>query len=219
MNWVIEIVVSSIISSIFTAGILSAIITKLQKGLELHSNGIKRIYPYGKNIKSLEKTMKNCTTIKILGFSALGITHSYRRVLTNHLAKGGKLEFLLAKEDSEITTEASLMENRGTKAIANSIGETFELLKAIKIDSEKEAEKTGKKCGDIEVRQYNTEIRNQLIICINSEKEEVSAWMSILLPPLPAVECKMIEYSEPSDCVRYYDTIWNRHETHLIKCD
>lgn len=81
-------------------------------------------------------------------------------------------------------------------------------------DALKEAQRIGASCGDIEVRQFNTEIRNQLVIC--GDDKETCAWMSILLPPLPAVECRMIEYSEPGDCVAYYDLIWDRAERREI---
>ena len=208
MNWIVETVLSAIISSVIAVGFLSAIVTKMQTSIELKANGIKRIYPHGRNVKTLEKKMQNCKTIKILGFSALGFTHSYRKILTEHIAHGGKVEFLLAKENSEFVIEATQMEGRRDKVITNSIEQTLDLLDAIRRDANKKAQSMEAVCGSIEVRQYNTEIRNQLIIC--KDDKETCAWMSILIPPLPAVECKMIEYSESDDCIAYYDVIWER---------
>lgn len=214
MNWITETILSAVISSVITVGFLSAIITKLQMSIELRTNGIKRVYPQGRNIKALEKRMQNCRTIKVLGFSAQGFTHSYRKVLTAHIARGGKIEYLLAKENSDFVVEAAQMEGRSDTVIADSIMQTLDLLRAIKQDALKEAQRIGASCGDIEVRQFNTEIRNQLVIC--RDDKETCAWMSILLPPLPAVECRMIEYSEPGDCVAYYDLIWDRAERREI---
>ena len=208
MNWIIETILSAIVSSVITIGFLSTIVTRVQTSIELRAYGIKKIYPHGRNIKSLERKMQNCKTIKVLGFSALGFTHSYRKILTEHIAKGGKVEFLLAKENSELVVEATQMEGRGSEAITNSIEQTLELLGAIKKDALKRAEHADSTCGSIEIRQYNTEIRNQLVIC--KDDKETCAWMSILIPPLPAVECRMIEYSETDDCVAYYDIIWER---------
>jgi len=82
MNWIIETVLSAMVFSVIAVGFFTAIVTKMQTIIELKANGIKKIYPHGRNIKSLEKKMQDCKTIKILGFSALGFTHSYRIVLT-----------------------------------------------------------------------------------------------------------------------------------------
>ena len=217
MNWIIETVLSAVVSSVIVVGFLSAIITKMQISIELKANGIKRIYPYGRNIKSLEKKMQNCKTIKILGFSALGFTHSYSEILIEHIAHGGKVEFLLAKENSEFVTEAAQMEGRKDTVIADSIKQTLDLLRTTKKKALKRAQSMDSTCGTIEVRQYNTEIRNQLIIC--KDDKETHAWMSILIPPLAAVQCKMIEYSKSDDCIAYYDVIWERSTPREIEAN
>jgi hypothetical protein len=213
----LEIISSSFFESLFTflfgsiaggVSVFSIISSRVSTGASFSAYGIKRLYPHGRNIKSLEKKMQNCKTIKVLGFSALGFTYSYRRILTEHIAKGGKLEFLLAKENSELVVDATQMEGRGSKAITNSIEQTLELLGAIKKDALKKAEHVDSICGSIEIRQYNTEIRNQLIICVDEKGSY--AWMTILIPPKSASECRMIEYSDPSDCIDYYNVIWQR---------
>ena len=64
--------------------------------------------------------------------------------------------------------------------------------------------------GKFEIRYYDTELRNQMLICEDSE-ENYYAWMTVLTPPLAAVNCPMIEFSDAARCVDYFNVIWDRH--------
>jgi len=210
MEWLLQTILSAVISSVIVVSFLSIIVNKMQLSLELRLNGIKRIHPYGKNVKSLEKTMKKSRTIKVLGFSALGFIHTNRKILTAHVANGGDLEFLLASSETDFVKDAFEMEGRSKDDFSLSIKQSLTLISAIEHDAIKLSENKNNKCGKIEVKRYQTEIRNQLILCIDAD-QYISAWMSVLIPPLPAVECSMIEYSNVDDCVSYYNTIWSRY--------
>lgn len=196
-------------------------ITNLANGsevtIDLQNNGIKQIHPKGQAIKSFEKKLTSdmCKEIKVLGFSAHGFTHSYRSELTNFVAKGGYLKYLLSKQDTLFIKQAAEMEGRSENAITNSVDAAIELISSIYRDAKKLSIKYRLTNGTVEVRLYDTEIRNQLLLCTDSD-DCTSAWMSILIPPLAAVNCPMIEYSDAGKCINYFNTIWNRHEKDMI---
>lgn len=187
---------------------------------DLKNNGIKRIYPKGQAIKSLEEALKSdrCNEIKILAFSAEGFMHSYRSEITKFVACGGHLKCLLSKQDTLFIKQASEMEGRSENAIAGSINSSIEIILSIYKDAKNLPRKNRSRNGTIEIRLYDTEIRNQLILCTDRDNC-TSAWMSILIPPLAAVNCSMIEYSDTRNCIDYFNTIWNRHEKDRVPFD
>jgi len=216
MNFVeilISAIVSSVISVIFSTALVVFLLNKVQLSINLRDSGIKRIYAKGQSVKSFEKKLNSykCKEIKVLGFSAYGFSHVYRNELTKFVARGGNIIYLLSKTNTEFIKDASEMEGRGSDEISKSVDSALEIIKCIYSDAKNIASKHDIKCGVIRLRFYDTEIRNQLILCTDIDNN-VNAWMTILLPPLAAVNCKMIEYSEADDCVQYFDTIWKRHE-------
>ena len=184
---------------------------------DLQDIGIKQIYPKGQAVKSIEKELKSdmCKEIRVLAFSAEGFTHSYRYELTNFVARGGHLKYLLSKQDTLFNQQAADMEGRSKDAITKSVNTAIDLISLIYRDAEEISLKNGRTNGTIEVRLFDTEIRNQLILCTDS-KNRSSAWMSILIPPRAAVNCQMIEYTDAENCIAYFNTIWNRHEKDTI---
>lgn len=184
---------------------------------DLQNCGIKRIHLKGQAIKSFEESLKSdmCKEIKILGFSAQGFTHSYRYELTKFVASGGHLQYLLSKQDTLFIKQAAEMEGRPENAITESVNSAIELISLIYREAKNLSKKQGHTLGTVEVRLYDTEIRNQLLLCTDSNNC-TSAWMSILIPPLAAVNCQMIEYSDAENCIDYFNTIWNRHEKDTI---
>jgi len=54
-------------------------------------------------------------------------------------------------------------------------------------------------------------MREQLILCTDQSGRR-TAWLSLLIPPLPALECNMIEYRDAEDCVDYYEAVKRRSE-------
>ncbi len=184
---------------------------------DLQDIGIKQIYPKGQAVKSIEKELKSdmCKEIRVLAFSAEGFTHSYRYELTNFVARGGHLKYLLSRQDTLFIQQAAEMEGRSKDAITKSVNTAIDLISSIYRDAEERSIKNGRTNGTIEVRLFDTEIRNQLIMCTDS-KNRTSAWMSILIPPRAAVNCQMIEYTDAENCIAYFNTIWKRHEKDTI---
>ena len=189
----------------------------LEIAADLQNCGIKRIHLKGQAIKSFEESLKSdmCKEIKILGFSAHGFTHSYRYELTRFVASGGHLKYLLSKQDTLFIKQAAEMEGLSENAITESVNAAIEIIRSIYRDAKNRLRKQGDTIGTVEVRLYDTEIRNQLLLCTDSNNC-TSAWMSILIPPLAAVNCQMIEYSDAENCIDYFNTIWNRHEKDTI---
>lgn len=210
MEWLAQTVISAIISSIIVISFLSVLVNRLQLSLDQKNVGIRRIHIQGQNVKSLIKAMKKSKVIKVLAIAAQGFLICYRPILSNHLANGGDLYFLLATPNSEFVKNASKAEGRGNDAFSAAIHESLALIETIKNDACKIARGKHLNCGDVNIKHYNTELRNQLILCLDHDNNAL-AWMTISTPNKPAMDSPMIEYSNPDNCIEYYNTIWELH--------
>ena len=85
------------------------------------------------------------------------------------------------------------------------------VLEAIRRDAAEKAGKQKAEPGRVLVRYFHTEMREQLILCTDQSGRR-TAWLSLLIPPLPALECNMIEYRDAEDCVDYYEAVKRRSE-------
>ena len=191
---------------------LGVILGNVIPATQRRKSNIKKDYLQGRSIGSMESKMQNSRLIRVLALSARGFTHTYRSILTSHVANGGRLEFLLAEPNSALMQEASEMEQRGPGAITQSLHATIELIGAIWSDAKRVAEREGKSTGTIEARFYHTEIRNPIIMCIGNDNK-LYAWISVLIPPKAAAECQMLEYFNGSDCAEYFNLVWRRYES------
>ena len=180
-------------------------------------NGIvDAIYERGQAVPSFEKALRsdNSKELKVLGFSAEGFLHTYRKDLIRFLGKGNSIKVLLSSPKTDFTQQASEMENRPKDAIDQSIKSALSILQAI----HESVEKTSTITGSIEIRFYDTEIRNQCLICTNYLGAS-EAWLTLLMPPLSATNCPMVKLSDPADCENYFTTIWERHKHNSITAD
>ena len=97
MQWLVGTVLSAVISSVMTVGFLSALVTQLQIRIDHRNNGIKRVYAPGEHSRALKKQLAEARAIQLLTLSGYGFTHAYRRILTDCVARGGTVEYLLAQ--------------------------------------------------------------------------------------------------------------------------
>ncbi|MCR4935787.1 MAG: hypothetical protein K5990_04805 [Oscillospiraceae bacterium] len=217
MDWLFNVLISAVVSSIISASLVSILSEKIKLSFDLQNNSIKHIHSKGQAVKSFEKKLRSkaCKEVKVLGFSAQGFTHSYRSELVNFVASGGHLQYLLCKPEGTFIRQAAEMEGRSPTAILDSVVASIEIIRLIYDEAKERAQRNQRTCGTIEVRYYETEIRNQLLLCVDNENNYY-AWLSILLPPLAAVNCQMIEYSDATECVNYFNTIWKRHEKDVV---
>ena len=67
--------------------------------------------------------------------------------------------------------------------------------------------------GSIEVRIYNTEMRNPAIICYDKDDNKF-AFLTESLPPKRSIDSVMIKYknNECDDVINYFNVIWDRHK-------
>lgn len=217
VKWFVGLVFSTVISSIVSSTVVSFVIRKLTLSIDFRNNGIKCIHPKGQSVRSMTKMIKSdtCKEIRVLGLSALGFSHSYRSDLTNFIASGGNIKYLLSKPEGQFVIQASQMEGRPDNSIADSVKQSIDVIRAINEDAKRLANQNQRSCGTIELRYYDTEIRNQLILCIDN-KNKTYAWLTIFTPPSVAVSCQMIEYVDAKDCVDYFNIIWQRHENDVV---
>ena len=181
------------------------------------ANNIRQIHPKGQAVKTFEQMLKSpsCRRLRILGFSAQGFTHSYRSELINLLSAGGDIQYLLSNPGTQFIEQASEMEGRPSSAIGESVSVSFDIIRAIITKAQKRAKERGTVCGSFEIRYYDTELRNQMMICEETDGKQ-HAWMTVLTPPLAAVNCPMIEFTDATRCVDYFNTVWNRHEKDTV---
>ena len=177
------------------------------------ASGIRQIHPKSLSVSSFEQafTSPSCRRIRVLAFNAHSFTHSHRSELINLLSSGGDVQYLLSNPSTLFIKQASEMEGRRSSAIGDALTSSLDIIKAIITEAEWRAKTNGTARGRFEIRYYDTELRNQLLICEDMEGN-YSAWMTVLTPPLAAVNCPMIEYSDATRCVEYFNVIWNRHK-------
>ena len=162
--------------------------TRLQIRIDHRNNGIKRVYAPGEHSRTLKKQLAEARAIQLLALSGYGFTHAYRRILTDCVARGGTVEYLLAQPGTAYMKDAAEIEGRGADSISEEVGETLKLLEAIRREA------------DQRLRLYPDQSGRR------------TAWLSLLIPPLPALECNMIEYRDAEDCVDYYEAVKRRSE-------
>ena len=179
--------------------------------IDHRNNGIKRVYAPGEHSRTLKKQLAEARAIQLLALSGYGFTHAYRRILTDCVARGGTVEYLLAQPGTAYMKDAAEIEGRGADSISEEVGETLKLLEAIRRDAAEKAGKQKAEPGRVLVRYFHTEMREQLILCTDQSGRR-TAWLSLLIPPLPALECNMIEYRDAEDCVDYYEAVKRRSE-------
>ena len=141
MQWLAGTILSAVISSVITVGFLSALVTRLQIRIDHRNNGIKRVYAPGEHSRTLKKQLAEARAIQLLALSGYGFAHAYRRILTDCVARGGTVEYLLAQPGTAYMKDAAEIEGRGADSISEEVGETLKLLEAIRRDA---AEKAGK---------------------------------------------------------------------------
>ena len=132
MQWLVGTVLSAVISSVMTVGFLSALVTRLQIRIDHRNNGIKRVYAPGEHSRTLKKQLAEARAIQLLALSGYGFTHAYRRILTDCVARGGTVEYLLAQPGTAYMKDAAEIEGRGADSISEEVGETLKLLEAIR---------------------------------------------------------------------------------------
>lgn len=126
MQWLVGTVLSAVISSVMTVGFLSALVTQLQIRIDHRNNGIKRVYAPGEHSRALKKQLAEARAIQLLTLSGYGFTHAYRRILTDCVARGGTVEYLLAQPGTAYIKDAAEIEGRGADSISEEVGETLE---------------------------------------------------------------------------------------------
>ena len=138
MQWLAGTILSAVISSVITVGFLSALVTRLQIRIDHRNNGIKRVYAPGEHSRTLKKQLAEARAIQLLALSGYGFTHAYRRILTDCVARGGTVEYLLAQPGTAYMKDAAEIEGRGADSISEEVGETLKLLEEF-TDQELEA--------------------------------------------------------------------------------
>ena len=201
-NFIFEI----IYTIIFSSGVLIFFTRKMRRTIDAKSVGIKCIHKRGKDVKHLQNSVKKSKQIKMISFMPFYFVFDHKEQLVKKIREGCSIKFLVCNKDMPLLKDLCQIERHVDNDIANLFEQLINLLSSIKKDAGDDA------TGSIEVRTYNTEIRNPATICYEQD-EHISAYLTVSTPPKRSIDVIMLEYAD-DDCqpiIDYFDAIWNRH--------
>ena len=172
---------------LFSGGLFALYLRKAKNSINLKSIGIHHIHKKGQNIKNTINAIKSSRQIKVIAIMPYSFIFDYKELLVKIIKEGCNIKFLVCAPKSLLLKELSQMERYANNDISKQYDLIINLLKSIKENAGAEA------TGSIEVRMYNTEIRNPAIICID-ENNNKSAFLTLSIPPYRSIDSIMIEY-------------------------
>lgn len=196
-----------IFTIVLTSGVVTFHLTKLRKMINTKNVGINRVYKKGKDIKGMIKTIEKSNQVKMIAFMPYNFVFTHKSLLIQKVKDGCNIKILIGNEDSQLLKELCQIERGVEDDIAKEFVPLINLLKSIKNSAGDEA------TGTIEVRTYNTEIRNPGIICTREDGRK-TAFLTVSLPPKRSIDSLMLEYKD-NDCdpvIDYFKEIWDKHE-------
>ena len=171
---------------IFAGGFFTLYINKIRNSINKKAVGISHIYTRGKDIKNFQKAIENASNICIISFVPYSLIFDNRVLFTKKIKEGCRIKILMGDKDSALLKDLSQIEYENDTDIADKVDLLIRLLDKIQKDAGPEA------TGVFEVKQYSTEIRNPVTICFS--ENNISAFLTISLPPKRSIDATMIEY-------------------------
>lgn len=195
-----------IFTIVFSSGIMAIFLSKIRNGINLKAVGINYIHKKGKDVKNMQKAIKTSRQIKIISFMPFSFVFDYKDMLVERIKDGCDIKMLVCNKESSLLKDICKIERNTYDDIANQFQPLINLITSIKSDAGDDS------TGAIEVRTYNTEIRNPAIICVDKE-ENILAFLTISLPPKRSIDNIMLEFkgTQGEDIINYFDKIWERH--------
>lgn len=196
---------------IFSCGLFTLYITKVKNIINLKNVGINHIYKQGNNNTHMNKAIEESSQIKIIAFMPFSFIFNNKELLVKKIKEGCNIKFLIGKPDSLLLKEICQMERHSNNDISEQCPIVINLLNSIKFDAGNDA------TGTIEVRTYNTEIRNPAIICIKN-RERKTAFVTVSMIPKQSIDNIMLEYKDDKcdSVITYFDAIWDRHSNDIL---
>lgn len=198
------------------------LLEELQLGRTNKALGIQKIYPNGVSRKMIRDslTQPGIKSVKILANSAKTYLMHYAaeawpKLLDSHEIK---IQVLIAQEGTPFIEEAAKMENinvNGNDPISPSIVEVKNFLK-------EESRKSNRR-NFIEVRQFHTQIRANLLII-----DDKRCWYTPHLPPVSPMNSFALELMDKETehgknllqvCIEHFQVIWDESENNRLKWD
>lgn len=200
-----------IFTLIISTGAVTFCFATLRNTINIKKLGIHRVHKEGKDINNMIKAIKKSRQIKIISFMPYNFVYDHKDKLVQKIKDGCNIKLLISNKDSLLLRELCQIKRNVDDDIAREFEPLINLLKNIKQEAGIDS------TGMIEVRTYNTEIRNPSIICIG-ENESTAAFLTVSLPPKRSIDSLMLEFKD-DDCipvVNYFDKIWNRHGNDVV---
>lgn len=149
---------------IFSCGLSTLYITKVKNTINLKNVGINRIYKQGNNISHMNKAIQESCQIKVIAFMPFSFLFNNKELLVEKIKDGCNIKILVGKPGSLLLTELCQMERHTDNDISEQSQMIINILNGIKVYAGDDA------TDIIEVRTYNTEIRNPAIIHVKNDK-------------------------------------------------
>ena len=190
MEWLLNVVIAAIISSVVSIGLISLLIARLQLSLDLKSSGVKRIHKRGNKVKAMENALQNAKEIKQIAVNSHGFITCYKTLLEKKANEGCSIKFLLGKPYSTVLKETSSMVLGHEDDFSRKVELSINLLKSIK-------SKTSS--NKMEVRHYNTEMSNPVTLIIDND-DNIRAFLTVFTPPKASADSLMLEFEDKDAC-------------------
>jgi len=180
-------------------------------------SGIRRIYDEGSGIKNVREAIANAEEICLLAVGGHGFMGEHRKTIENRLKEFPYLEMrlLLVDPNSVFSEELRQIEGAPEGYYQDLVNATLAGLKALDklMELDKLRERFHPEVKFFEVRWFNTQFRNPIILCKRREegKERVQAWITMTIPGKVAMVSPSFELDEDKsrDCYAFFDKMWN----------
>ena len=206
--------------NISTERIISKIANYLEKTTIINKSGsiklgIKQIYdkPWERPIREEIKTAKEFYSIAYAGDKFI---EEHREQFIAAFKKGAIIKILIGTKGSKFCKEVDLMEKIITNEITSLDPKIDTVINEFK-RVEKESRENGNR-GKIEIRSFNTEFRNAVMIYKDNEGN-YTAQLTVMFGYKRASDCMMIEFGEGEgldDCMEYFNRVWDLHSENVL---
>ena len=181
----------------------------------LNQLGISQVYekPWKRDIRHEISASKEFYSISYAGNTFVQV---HREAFIEAFENGAFIFILVGSKSSDFFKEVHLIErkhtNDGTPDLDSYVDIVINEFRKVKSESKKG------KHGKIEIRSFNTEFRNAVLMH-KDKNDKLTAQLTLINGGKRARDCMMMEFNGGSgleDCKAYFDKIWKLHENDVL---
>jgi len=181
------------------------------KKINISISGIRRLYPRGKNLRSVKKAIEKADELCVIAIAAQGFLNEHRDTIETRLRTfpAFKMRLLLVNPQAQHSTDLERMfkQERGHNKELQAT--TISVLNTIN-------DRTGSlNTPFFEVRRYRTEFRNPTYICKRRERDTdlIQTWVNLTMPQAARNSPTFLLDAEKSIMhYKQFDELWNYYD-------